>query len=130
MNSKMNVIIATLFLVFTSMMQMNGVDAANSKLRGADTNRSRGKINRRLVGLAGCPLKMKDVVTGGSCGDQLVAPNAAKNCYYDDQGDLGNVRTYNNIDYKSGKIGKSDSLPQEEGSTKCVCEDSVFTGCF
>jgi hypothetical protein len=42
MKSKMNIIIiAALFLVFTSMMQMNGVEAANnnnSKLRGADNN--------------------------------------------------------------------------------------------
>ena len=45
MNSKMNtIVIAALFLVlFTSMMQMNGVEAAknnrnNRKLRGADNN--------------------------------------------------------------------------------------------
>jgi hypothetical protein len=69
MNSKINIIIiATLFLVFTSMMQMNGVKAAdnnNSKLRGADSNKDRGKIprsrhNRQLEhGLNGCPKKWK-----------------------------------------------------------------------
>ena len=124
----MNIIIATLFLVFTSMMQMNGVEAAN--IRGADTT----KINRRaltgLIGLDGCPKKKQDVVIGGSCGDQLKGYKAAMNCYYDGQGDLGNVRTYNNINDKSGKMDKTDSLPQENGSTNCVCANYVFTGCF
>ena len=150
MNSKMNtVIIAALFLVFTSsMMQMNGVEAAknnsnNRKLRGADNNKVHGKIpnrrnnNRReLVGAGanGCHLKIDDVEIGGSCGDQLAGTNLAKGCFYDAQGDLVMEKIFNDssITYKNNKM-KTEGSPRPEGSTKCVCEKSdekyIWTDC-
>ena len=142
------VIIAALFLVFTSsMMQMNGVEAAknnsnNRKLRGADNNNSNkvhGKIpnrrnNRReLVGAGanGCQLKIDDVEIGGSCGDQLAGTNLAKGCFYNSQGSLVSSNTFNNSDltYKNGKTGKADSATPPPDSTKCVCEKSIWTSC-
>ena len=143
------VIIAALFLVFTSsMMQMNGVEAAKNnsnsrKLRGADNNNNSNKVHgkipnrrnnrRELVGAGanGCQLKIDDVEIGGSCGDQLAGTNLAKGCFYNSQGDLVSSNTFNNSDltYKNGKTGKADSATPPPDSTKCVCEKSIWTSC-
>ena len=83
MNSKMNtIVIAALFLVlFTSMMQMNGVEAAkynrsNRKLRGAENNNN--EVDEQVVPVT----KRNDGGRQSDCADCCGAVIAAECCSF------------------------------------------------